>query len=380
MNSFRTDSFKMDYRKMLKKNKCIIIISFAVVFHVSLFLSGANAAPSISSVSGDFSKNGQVKITGSGFGTKSPVAPVLWDDLESGTPSSAWSKLETGVKVVSAAGQLPNSRYSFRVDKGAGDGSIDMEKKYTITNKFYTFVKRRYDYSIGSDNHKFFRVYQSAGNNSIIWNYNWGTAYQMRNSYTPMVDPNNPAPSYVIKLGAQNFPAVGQWQTEEFFVKAETAIGAYNGVMGYRLNNNQHRSWAANRKMFDKDHNYPLSHIFVDNFSNRISLGLDKPGDYIWIDSVYMDNTWARVVIGDSAVYDNCSKKLEIQYPLTWSSNTITVKFNPGTFSKGQPAYLYVFDANNSISNSTKFTIGGSGTGSPSPINVPPAPDLRVAN
>jgi len=283
------------------------------------------------------------------------------------------------VNIVSASGQLPNSKYSFRVDKGAGDGAIDMQKTYTVTDKFYTFVKRRYDYSVGSDNHKFLRIYQSSGANSITWNYNWGTSYQMRNSISPFIDPNNVSPNYVIGLGAQNFPAVGQWQTEEFFVKPETTIGAYNGIMGYRLNNNQHRSWAENRKMFDSNYNWPLNRIFIDNFSDRNSTGLAKPGDYIWIDSVYMDNTWARVIIGDSAVYDNCSKKIEIQYPLTWSTGNVSVRFNPGTFSQNESAWLYVFDANNNISNSIKLTVGGNSVGT-TPINVvPPSPDFRLA-
>lgn len=345
------------------KMKCntsyqLIIVLLFFVFQFSI--SSANASPSISSVSGEFSKNGIVKIAGSNFGAKSPVEPLLWDDLESGNPSKDWSNLENGLNVVSVPGQLQNSQYCFRLDKGLGDTAVDSRKDYVIEDKFYTFIKRRYDFPISTDNHKFFRIYQTGGNNGVGWNYNWGSSYQMRNSYTPFTNPQNPNPGHVISLGANNFPVVGQWQTEEFFLKPESAIGAYDGITAYRLNNNQHRIWAENRKMFDAAHNWPLGKIFVDNYSDRQSKGIAKPGDYIWLDSVYMDKTWSRVLIGDKPVYDNCSKKIEIQYPRTWEKNLITIQFNPGTFSQSEKAYIFVFDADNSVSNGVELTIGRS--------------------
>ena len=46
---------------------------------------GGAAAPAIAEVSGSFNHKAIVTITGSGFGSKSQAAPVVWDDASTGT-------------------------------------------------------------------------------------------------------------------------------------------------------------------------------------------------------------------------------------------------------------------------------------------------------
>jgi hypothetical protein len=60
--------------------KLLLAISFAL-----FFAQTAIAAPAITSVSAVVEHGDSLVIAGSGFGTKSPAKPLMWDDCESGT-------------------------------------------------------------------------------------------------------------------------------------------------------------------------------------------------------------------------------------------------------------------------------------------------------
>jgi len=70
---------------------------------------------------------------------------------------------------------------------------------------------------------------------------------------------------------------------------------------------------------------------------------------YVYYDNIYIDNSWARVEIGDQPTYDGCTHR-EIQIPVSWDSRHIVVKLNLGSFNSGN-VYLYVIDENGVVSN-----------------------------
>ena len=328
--------------------KVVVFLGLCLIACMASLMEDAYSKPFIRGIVEGWSGNGEtITINGGNFGTKKPATPVIWDNLDSGEPSSNWTQVENTIEIYSGSGQLNHSRYCFRFDKSK-DSGFTIQKNIEITDKLYLFVKRRYDYDVRPDNHKFFSIWQPGFKNSILWNYNWGNSYQMRNSHcAPNIDPLQREPNYVIKLGSKNFPAVGQWQTEEFFVQVESGIRRYDGVMGYRLNNIQHRSWAANRAMFCEEYNQLLSNVFVDNYSDHLRNN-PKPNDFIWVDDVYIDTSWARVMLGNKPNYDACTD-IEIQVPVKWSSNFITITLNRGALSPCNTYYLYVFDENGNV-------------------------------
>ena len=59
------------------------ILCFWLLFAVSCGV--AVGQPSVTSISGTFASGDTLYIYGSGFGTKSPAAPVFWIDFEDGT-------------------------------------------------------------------------------------------------------------------------------------------------------------------------------------------------------------------------------------------------------------------------------------------------------
>jgi len=335
---------------MMKKYLILIMIIF--------FLHGiAYAIPSIQGVSGSLVDGGILVISGASIGSKTPAAPLLWDNVESGSASVAWTQLDAGISIYSSTGQLANSAHCFRMDK-ALQTTYNMLKTQEITSQLYTFVKRKYAYDMTHDNHKFFRLWQSGVDdgyvkNSVVFSYLDGydnPKYHMRQGEGVFVNPENPIPSWIVLLSLDLWPQVDVWQTDEFFIQLETGIGVYDGVMGYRLNNSDHRSWATNRGNFDVHQNYPYTDIYVDNYSHDHPLG--NGPDYYYVDDVYIDTTWTRVMIGDDPVFDDCVS-LEIQIPTAWNSGTgeISITLNQGAMDSLEGKYLFVIDSTNTPSS-----------------------------
>ena len=63
--------------------KILIVLIFLLTAAYPVY-----AEPMISSVSGAGNHGNSITIIGSGFGTKSPAAPLLWDDCEDKTVNS----------------------------------------------------------------------------------------------------------------------------------------------------------------------------------------------------------------------------------------------------------------------------------------------------
>ena len=87
-------------------------------------------------------------------------------------------------------------------------------------------------------------------------------------------------------------------------------------------------------------------------------------------DDIYIDNSLARVIITDNAVYDNGTIH-EPQIPISWSNNKITCTINFGRLPDQGPKYLFVFDSDNNH-NPVGFAIGEDIPGKPSGLSVDP--------
>jgi len=107
---------------------------------------------------------------------------------------------------------------------------------------------------------------------------------------------------------------------------------------------------------------------------NRLSylkLGYDlaNGGDTAqsWFDDIYIDDSWARVEIGDENVYANCTVR-EMIIPSAWSATEITATVKQGTFAADEVAYLYVTDSDGVTSDAYEITFGSTATTLTTPI------------
>jgi len=61
-----------------------------------------------------------------------------------------------------------------------------------------------------------------------------------------------------------------------------------------------------------------------------------------YMSDIYMDNSQARIVLGDSPLWNNV-RHYEMQIPQTWGPSSISFKANKGSFPNGT-AYLFVIN------------------------------------
>jgi hypothetical protein len=106
---------------------------------------------------------------------------------------------------------------------------------------------------------------------------------------------------------------------------------------------------------------------------------LNNAKDYI--DDVYMDDTWARVMIGNAPTFDSCTHR-EPLIPTAWSNTSITVYFNQGSFPNGSKVYLFVIDSNGNASPGKEIAIGGTASAgdAPIPTTYPNPPSKLIIN
>ena len=88
-----------------------------------------------------------------------------------------------------------------------------------------------------------------------------------------------------------------------------------------------------------------LKGLGIGGFS-RVPRTDNGVNSFRYFSRIYMDNTHARVMLGNDQNYDLCTI-MEPQIPSAWSNSQITVSVNLGAFSDSGTAYLFVIDADN---------------------------------
>jgi hypothetical protein len=327
--------------------------AFCVCALIPFLFASASAAPVVQSVNGSLQDRQQFTISGSGFGTKSPAEPWLWDDFEGGAIGQVvrgphWSTY------ADYGGQLPayssdHARVPGHIASKQGPyGNTTLEAvgypygcdggEMYVTGWFYgtqTGASRSMKFIQLNDGNWGYPQYRTGGD----CNYYWSEVYNCSGNHVM-----NPA-----GIGSQ--PFTGTWDRWEWRAR----FGS-NGL------------WETYRDLALKasgSGNFSSGCCVVSAYiSSYYGVGSPCPpgsnGWWYW-DEIYIDNTIARVELGDSPNWSSCNRR-EIQIPVAWNSSSITVQCNPGAFSSGSTAYLYVMDRNGAVNqNGLAVTIGGSG-------------------
>jgi hypothetical protein len=88
--------------------------------------------------------------------------------------------------------------------------------------------------------------------------------------------------------------------------------------------------------------------------------GTSPPAITWWMDDIYVDSSFARVLIGNASTYA-ASTAFEMQEPVAWSDDSISINVYQGAIKDGAAGYVYVVDANGVVSNGgggVKVTFG----------------------
>ncbi len=323
----------------------------------------AYSAPSITGVGGAVTHGQSITISGSGFGTKSTAAPLVWDDCETGTMASKWSDYQP-----TQAGATYNMQYrtipyrslpsphSYSTKYMAGCHTPDYGWGYYDGRQVYlshvfasppTYTYASWYYRVDgsfptSDNHKIYDIseasepdgdgtgyyaeFTSGMNKTTGANFHTNTGVGCENCYGPDNAPN---------------PYNG-------WIKIEV-INKHNAADGYEkhyINNVEQCSLTNCNNTIE-----PV-HIGIGTYF-RTGSGTGDNNSFRFFDDVYVDNTTQRVMICNNATYASATV-CENQVPSAWSNTSITTTVNQGALTGTN--YLFVYDGTN-VANATGTSV-----------------------
>jgi len=317
--------------------------------------------PSISGVSDSTPSHGQsITISGSNFGSMGGSI-ISWDDFEDQSLGGAihgssakigagwscqynysglgarWDDTHTHSGDVAAHIEwgYPEA-YSIRAFGWAGQGPFSQ-----IYISYWRYMEGDYTTSNPTCNHKQFYLFGNNGGfpqgmplmpaGTSVWGF-------YINNSTPQPDWNGT--NNINTQGWTYYNTDDVYQRWEFWCKLNDPYTAYNGVLTYWKDGvvGRHRTDYRHRFVDGEYTEFRLGHM-AQQFTDTAKA---------WFDDLYIASTQARVELGNNSSWSSCTHR-EIQIPTSWSSNSITVDFNQGTFGSGT-AYLFVVDADGNAS------------------------------
>jgi len=141
-----------------------------------------------------------------------------------------------------------------------------------------------------------------------------------------------------------------EWKTEE--VQYQTSsIGIADGIWNYYQKGVLGTAFKFRNRVTDAPNRY--GRIAQSQVSHNA-----QPGSVMYYDSVYLDDTWHRILICPESTWiarSNC----EVQIPTNWNDSQISVQVNLGGLDLSKSNYLYVIDKNG-VANKNGWLLGGS--------------------
>ena len=361
----------MMHSRLLDRTPRRTQLKSATLVAIVASMQAAFAAPKVQNVSGALDHNASVTVTGSGFGSKTTAAPLVWDNASGKSITEKWS------------GGWPNQVPGYNLDyykpmrgispphprdaryiagahisnAGAYSGLAVMMYKsiptpklpYYIYASWYQRADDQWHFG-GDNNYKTFDY--SEGSEPYAVNKSWYACYgpphpnsatddgaQWANEAgTPLSLPDRHGHS--AWWGHAVNPMAGQWSKVEIAVKVTDQPDGYINIWE---NGHLVLNYAGLTDKYDN----PRRTIAVGGYARM--QGYDS--NWRYFDDVYIDTSLARVVLADKPVLSQATV-IENQIPSAWSDGSITVTVNLGKFTQGQPVYLFVVDPTGTPSTS----------------------------
>jgi hypothetical protein len=328
------------------------------------------ADPAITGVGGSTT----LTITGSGFGTKSTAAPISWTGTEIDAGTSGNDAVLTGFSQVdvtevntvfsNAQSHTGNSiLFDLTHSNGSSQYMLDMGTGQTVV--FITmWVRLEYTDTCEKFQWKSWRIrsdtdYLHSNGTTVLndWWYNEATRSWFNSGNLQAYYNNGTLGGNLDATTDQML--FNQWQRiEAYYVASTPSTG--NGITWLRRVGRS-GNMLSSTSLVTRDSDDPLWRYirFGQAYSNPTTCGEETGGLKVYLDDIYVDNTLARVEIGDNAVFENTTHR-EVQIPTAWADGEITVTLNQGIFVDGDSAYLFVIDENGVASDGYLVTVGTS--------------------
>jgi hypothetical protein len=339
----------------------------------------AEAQPVLSSVIGTIAHGQTVTIQGSAFGAKPTAAPLAWEDFAGGTLKALTARGSPSLTLANADNlRTPFSIRNARCDFKQGGGGCFFSYDAAVSSRWFVqyWVKLAPNwqwgtttYNGGNDgmaNVKFVRFFPTGSRNYS----NVGYAFHGFAGNQTLRFVENGASTYrPIDLNTLLTP--GSWHLIQVEFGENSGVDRADGRL---------RLW-IDGQLYD-DTRTLVTNVGTDGPAvnkRPFIIGLYDswpPSDapvanmFGYYADIYVDNTFARVEIGDAPRYDDCTHR-EIQYPLSWGAGSIAIRVNQGAFAAGRTAYLFVVDDSGRV-NPVGFPITFGGPAPPPPSSMLP--------
>src|SRR3989339_288581 len=351
---------------MLKKNNFsgAILIFFGLSFYFFV-VQEIQASPSILSCTPDpITHKEVVEITGSGFGVKSPAAPLRYDDFQNGVegnraPSEAlggWYT-ETGVVYDDTYQRFENDmclQQNFNTNGSGYNQTIGLTSGGALqeTGKLYMHAWWRIEtWNHATRNCKILNIGVDIGSGD------WNSRMDLHPaSGDGLMNILAGCPGSVQVVDYVDWQKVlgddGNWHRVDSWFDGNT------GYRNYYVDNEVISIVAHDppRSVFTDCVNPYIGYAYFGHYYTDDTYDPD-PMAQRWYGELYVDNTRARIELGNSPNFETCTHR-EIQIPVAWSDNSITFTVNQGSFSNGDTAYLFSIDENGYTSDGFPVTIG----------------------
>lgn len=337
---------------------------------LTLFAARVDAQPVVANTSGEWAHKSTVSITGSGFGTKTTAAPVVWDDASGTNITDKWSGAwpsnnpvyNTMYRNPQRGISLPHNRISRYIAGAHGQGlgatagyNVIFFKNRTFSSypqyTYLTWYQRADDAWVFGDDNNFKTFAFSVGTTPYEMPNNWYLAYN-----TPLPDSRTSGASYIFGddsngLGLQLPDANGhnQWwgaainPMSGVWTKIEMEIKYTNQTDGYV------KLWENGALRVDfRGYTDRLAGTARTEGIGGYARMYNQPTNWRYFADVYLDYSRARVILGNAPTLA-ASTRREVQIPTAWSGSSITISANLGAFADGQQVYLYVVDSNGNV-------------------------------
>ena len=321
-----------------------------LVYVIALLLIqvySAGAAPSVSTISGAFFEGSSVSISGSNFGTKSVAAPVKWDNFNDGTNGNQLSKAKWPAQTALGGSTYPTYSNSvlrtndvMSVKTVMDGGEYSCAFGYDGTGKRYWYISYwRYDIAGTPSNYKHFRIYGNGSGNCPMAVYTELSAETSIFGVGKEPDENDAGTTtWTGNVGLRKV-----WTREEFYIDAGTR-GNSDGSAKFWRDAVLLNSFSFTQAALKAGYSGELSIARINNY------WAGSGGITSYFSEAYIDNTQARVEIGNASTWNSCTHR-EIQIPTAWSDYSITITFNTGSFVENNTVYLFVVDANGNVNS-----------------------------
>lgn len=131
------------------------------------------------------------------------------------------------------------------------------------------------------------------------------------------------------------------WQRVEWIFKTNSALDAKDGsIVVTRIGRSTPTLQVTGLTTYGNTSNLWRYVTLPQGFTNIENGTLNLQ---MYFDDVYIDNTQARVEVGNSPDFNSCSHR-EIQHPISWSDTEVQVDFRKGSFNSGDTVYFFVIN------------------------------------